>query len=470
MPYSSEKLCAVILAAGEGKRMRSSKPKVLLEVLLKPMLGWVLDAARDAGVSDLCVVTGHLEEQIKAYLGDSAETVTQHERKGTGHAVMMARDFLERHRGGKVLIACGDAPFLSCETITRALEQHNARADAVTVISATLDDPYGYGRIIRNPAGSVKAIVEQKEGTPEQLDVHEVNSGAYWFDVDVLLEVLDPEHLSASGITGEHYLTDAVAAIISIGKGAGAYAAHDKDVVRGANTPKQLHELGELARTKIIDDHLDNGVNIPCTDGVIIGPDVTIGSDTTILPGTVITGKTSIGDGCLIGPTSVIENSVIGKNVHVNASQVRASKVLDGSDIGPYSQLRPDCSVGENCHIGDFVELKNSTIGSGSFISHMSYIGDCDVGVNVNIGCGSVTVNYDGINKHRCSIGDNAFIGCNTNLIAPVSIGANSYTAAGTTVTEDLPEGSMAIGRARAAIKNDWTKERFGTGSDGSQE
>lgn len=457
MSRSDENLCAVILAAGEGKRMRSSKPKVLLEVLLKPMLGWVLDAARNAGVSDLCVVTGHLEEQIKAYLGDTARTVTQRERKGTGHAVMMAREFLEEHRGGKVLIACGDAPFLTSEIITRALEQHNARADACTVISATLDDPFGYGRIIRSPSGAVKAIVEQKEGTPEQLDIREVNSGAYWFDVDALLEVLNPGHLAASGITGEHYLTDAVAAIISIGKGAGAYAAPDREVVMGANTPKQLHDLGEIARTRIINDLLDDGVNIPCTDGVIIGPDVVIGPDTTILPGTVLTGRTTIGSGCLIGPTSVIEDSVIGNKVHVNASQIRGSIVGDGSDIGPYSQLRPDCTVGAGCHIGDFVELKNSTLGNRSVISHMSYIGDSDVGSDVNIGCGSVTVNYDGVRKYRCTIGDGAFIGCNTNLIAPVHIGARTYTAAGTTITDDLPDDAMAIGRARPTIKSDWT-------------
>ena len=455
-------LCAVVLAAGEGKRMKSGKPKVMLEVLLKPMLGWVLDAARGAGVGDVCVVTGHLEEQVKAYLGSDAVTVTQHERKGTGHAVMMAKDFLEAHRGGRVLIACGDAPFLDTATITNALEQHIARGDAVTVISAELDDPFGYGRIIRTADGAVQAIVEQKEGTDEQLAVREVNSGAYWFDVDALLQVLDPGHLAASGITGEHYLTDAVAAIISIGEGAGAYAAHDKEVVMGANTPVQLHNLGELARTRIISDHLESGVNIPCTDGVIIGPDVVIGSDSTILPGTVITGRTVIGDGCLIGPTSVIDNSTIGNKVCINASQVRESTVQEGTDIGPYSQVRPGCTVGTGCHIGNYVELKNTTVGDSTYISHMSYIGDCDVGSEVDIGFGSVTVNYDGINKHRCSIGDRSIIGCNTNLIAPVHLGANTVTAAGTTVTEDIPDGAMAIGRPHTTVKDGWYQKKFG--------
>ena len=332
-------LCAVVLAAGEGKRMNSGKPKVMLEVLLKPMLGWVLDAARAAGVSDVCVVTGYLEEQVKAYLGGSAVTVTQHERKGTGHAVMMARDFLETHRGGRVLIACGDAPFLDSQTITDALEQHIQRGDAVTVISAELDDPQGYGRIIRTSNGSVQAIVEQKEGTPEQLAVREVNSGAYWFDVDALLQVLNPEHLAASGITGEHYLTDAVAALISIGRGAGAYTARTTDVVLGANNPVQLHALGEMARKGIIQQHIANGVAIPCADGVIIGADAQIGRDTVILPGTIITGRCSIGSGCVIGPNSYIHTCTIGNGVTVSASHLSGCTIDDSEKIGPFAAI-----------------------------------------------------------------------------------------------------------------------------------
>ena len=332
-------LCAVVLAAGEGKRMKSGKPKVMLEVLLKPMLGWVLDAARGAGVGDVCVVTGHLEEQVKAYLGTDAVTVTQHERKGTGHAVMMAKDFLEAHRGGRVLIACGDAPFLDTATITSALEQHISRGDAVTVISAELDDPFGYGRIIRTADGAVQAIVEQKEGTAEQLAVREVNSGAYWFDVDALLQVLNPEHLAASGITGEHYLTDAVAAVISIGRGAGAYTAATPDVVLGANNPVQLHELGEMARRRIIDAHIASGIAIPCADGVLIGADAQIGHDTVILPGTILKGRCTVGANCIIGPNAFIDSCAIGDGITVNASNLRGVSVGDGESIGPFASL-----------------------------------------------------------------------------------------------------------------------------------
>ncbi|MBQ9993096.1 MAG: NTP transferase domain-containing protein [Clostridia bacterium] len=336
MALCGDNLCAVVLAAGEGKRMRSSKPKVMLEVLLKPMLGWVLDATREAGIDDICVVTGHLEEQIKAYLGDSTATVSQYERLGTGHAVMMARPFLEQHKGGRVLIACGDAPFLSREVISAALEQHIARGDAVTVISATPDDPTGYGRIIRSADCAVKAIVEQKEGTPEQLEVREINSGAYWFDIDSLLEVLDPEHLAASGITGEHYLTDAVAAIISIGRGAGAYTAPSPDVVLGANNPVQLHDLGEIARKRVLGTLIASGVSIPCTDGVLIGPDVIIGSDTVILPGSVITGRTVIGKGCTIGPSAVLDGCTVGDGACVNASQIKGGAVAENECVGPF--------------------------------------------------------------------------------------------------------------------------------------
>ncbi len=456
---SDSNLCAVILAAGEGKRMNSSRPKVLLEVLLKPMLGWVVDAAHRAGISDICVVTGHKEDMVKAYLGPDIMTVTQTERKGTGHAVMMAREFLEAHRGGKVLIACGDAPFLDYKTVKHALEQHKARGDAATVISASLVDPTGYGRIIREDDGSVQRIVEQKEATLEELAVREVNSGTYWFDVDALLTVLDPEHLKESGITGEHYLTDTIAALIGIGLGAGAYSASSADVVMGANNPVQLHELNEIARQKYITKQVVLGANIPCYDGVIIGPDVTVGPDTSILPGSVITGVTNIGSGCMIGPNATIHDSNIGDNVVVTYSHVRDSNVLEGTDVGPFSQIRPGSTVGPNVHIGTFVEVKNSNIGEGTQVAHLAYIGDCDMGREVNFGCGSITINYDGREKHRTVVGDHAFIGCNTNLKAPVTVGEGAVTAAGTTVTEDVPEGALAIGRVRQENKLGWVEK-----------
>lgn len=335
-------LCAVLLAAGEGKRMRSNKPKVLCEVLLKPMLGWVIDSAKAAGIGDVCVVTGHLEDQVKAYLGDTAATVTQSERLGTGHAVMMAKEFLAAHAGGHVLVACGDAPFLDTKTISAALKQHISRNDAVTVISASLEDPTGYGRIIRKEDGSLAHIVEQKDASAEEWEVREVNSGAYWFNIDALLQVLDTDHIGKSGVTGEYYLTETPAALIKAGYTAGAYEARTPDVVLGANDPKQLYNLGKLARNSVIMKHIESGVSIPCIDGVIISPDAKIGQFTQILPGTIITGKTVIGSCCKIGPNAVIDSCVIGDNAVVNASQVSGVAVEENTVVGPFACIAPD--------------------------------------------------------------------------------------------------------------------------------
>lgn len=465
MSQTSGALCAVILAAGEGKRMHSAKPKVMLEVLLKPMLGWVIDAARSSGISDLCVVTGYGEEVVKGflceYVGDAAETVTQKERKGTGHAVMQARRFLERHAGGQVLVACGDAPFLDTDTISSALRLHTEQGNAVTVISASLDNPFGYGRIIRSANGAVSAIVEQKEGTQEQLAINEVNSGAYWFNIDALLSVLDTEHLPASAVTGEHYLPDAVAALIGKGLNAGAYQASTTDVVLGANDPVQLYELGQTAREHIISGHISNGVSMPCTDSVIIGPDVTIGAGTVVLPGCILTGKTAVGSGCVIGPNTSLTGVTVGDSVKLNNTQAQDCRVLDGCDIGPFTSIRPGCVINSGVRLGSFVEVKNSSVGSGSSVAHLSYIGDSDIGEGVNVGCGCATANFDGRVKERCSIGDGAFIGCHTSLVAPVNLGAGVYTAAGSVITEDVPEDALAISRGKQVNKKGGAKGRF---------
>lgn len=452
-------ICAIVLAAGEGKRMKSKKPKAMMEVLFKPMLGWVIDSVREAGVKDICVVTGHLEEMVKDYLsktyiGEHAcSTVTQTERKGTGHAVMMAKEFLEAHKGGSVLILNGDAPFMDSSNISNSYFYHIGRSSCVTVISAMLDDPTGYGRILRGADGRLLSIVEHKEATLEQLAVKEVNSGAYWFEVDALLSVLDTEHIKCSSVTGEYYLPDAVKLL---GDAADAFTADSASVVMGANDPVQLNELNQIARNHILGGMIAEGVSITCSDGVIIGPDVTIGRGTVILPGTILRGKVAIGEDCTIGPNSLIENSIIHDNVIVNASQIRQSEVFEGTDIGPFSQIRPNCKVGPRVHIGDFVEVKNSVLDEGTKVAHLTYVGDSDIGKRVNFGCGCVTVNYDGQNKARCTVGDDSFIGCNTNLVAPVTIGEGAYTAAGSTITDDVPSDALGIARARQVVKDGW--------------
>lgn len=450
--------CAVVLAAGEGKRMLSKKPKVLFEVLFKPMLDWVCGAVLEAGVGSVCVVTGYEAAQVEKHLGGCFTTVEQTERLGTGHAVMQAKDFLEAHRGENVLVLCGDAPMMDSATIQSAFEQHCSQGNDVTVVSAELCDPTGYGRIVRAKGGAVKAIVEQKDADEETRRITEVNSGAYWFKIDSLLNVLG--RLGNQNAAGEYYLTDAVSLMLSDGGRADAYKAESADVVLGANNRVQLNALNEKARRKVLDRLMEQGVEIPCLDGILVGDDVTVGAETVLLPGTILRGHTVIGCGCVIGPNSLIEDSTVGDGVRLNSVQCYQSRVHDGVTAGPFVHIRPNSELLEGVKIGDFVEVKNSHVGVGTKIPHLTYVGDSDVGAHVNFGCGCVTVNYDGQVKSRCRVGDHAFIGCNTNLIAPVTIGDAAYTAAGSTITDDVEENALAIARARQVNKAGWVKDK----------
>ncbi|MBP3329175.1 MAG: bifunctional UDP-N-acetylglucosamine diphosphorylase/glucosamine-1-phosphate N-acetyltransferase GlmU [Clostridia bacterium] len=451
--------CAVILAAGEGTRMKSSKPKVMAEVLFKPMINWVIDAAKNGGVDDICVVTGYRADLLEAHLDGKYNTVLQSERLGTGHAVMQAREFLLKHKNGNVLILNGDAPLMDSDTIHNALDHHIELKNSATVITANLANPFGYGRIVRNEKRLLKAIVEEKEATDEEKEITEVNSGAYWFKCEDLLKALDKiveQHEEGK----EYYLTDAIEIIIDSHRHASAFKAKSSDVVLGANDRAQLYELNEIARKAVLYDKMRSGVSIPCIDGVIICPDSEIGIDTEILPGTIIKSDSTIGKGCVIGPNSIVENSVIEDGVELNNTQVYSSTVKAGAHIGPFVRIRPDCVVGEKVKIGNFVELKNTTVGDETSIAHLTYLGDADFGKNVNIGCGCATVNYNGKEKNRTVVGDHAFIGCSTYLVAPVTVGDNAYTAAGSVITEDVPEDALALARSRQVIKKDWVKSK----------
>lgn len=335
------KLCSVILAAGEGKRMKSNRPKALSPVLFKPMLRWVMDAAGQSGIQDICVVAGYMREDVEQYLHTlprRSESVFQAERKGTGHAVMMADPFLRRHQGGDVLILNGDAPFIDAQTIQAAHELHLTEGNAVTVISAELENPFGYGRIVRDSeSGMLKAIVEQKDANKRVQSIKEVNSGAYWFDVDALLSVL--YDISNQNAQGEYYLPDAIKLIIQRGLRVNAFTAASSDTVLGANDCLQLYGLNKIARERILHAHMVNGIDIPCTDGVIIGPDVTLESNTTILPGTILRGVTSVGGGCVLGPNTMITDCKIGENVTLNSVQCTSLTIKDGDMIPPFSVL-----------------------------------------------------------------------------------------------------------------------------------
>ena len=451
-----EHACCVVLAAGDGKRMKSQYPKVMCKILDKPMILWVTDSVYKAGISDCCVVVGNNAELISAVLPSGCETVLQAERLGTGHAASMAVPFLQKTGAKDVCVLFGDSPLLSPEELAASLAQHRAQKNHVTLLTARLQNPSGYGRIVRD-GEQVAAIVEQADATPEQLEITEINSGACWFDA-AFLQVFF-QNMTAENKQGEYYLTESVAYARKNGYRTGAYTA-GADAVLGANDRTALAHLNRVVRERIIYQHRRNGVDIPLDDGVLIGPDVTIGQDTTILTGSVILGDSQIGTDCEIGPNSYLANAVVGNHCLVRSSYIDRSTLEDRVRVGPMSNLRPGTILRAGVKIGDFVEVKNSDIGSGTAISHLTYVGDSDVGSECNFGCGVVTVNYDGSQKHRTTVGNRVFVGCNCNLIAPVTLGDNVYAAAGTTITDNVPDGALVIGRSRQTIKPDWAKKK----------
>ncbi|MDR1753534.1 MAG: bifunctional UDP-N-acetylglucosamine diphosphorylase/glucosamine-1-phosphate N-acetyltransferase GlmU [Eubacterium sp.] len=451
---------AIILAAGDGKRMNSAKPKALMNVLFQPMLGWVMDSVEDSGIEqkNITVIVGSNSEQVINYLDSRGNYrhVYQHERKGTGHAVMQAEDILRGDLAGDVLILCGDAPFMNKETISAAYDLHKKEDNDLTVITAKIEPAGNYGRVKRDLINCrLTSIIEMSDCSPEELLINEVNSGAYWFKTEKLLQALP--QLKNNNSSGEFYLTDTV---MLLNQKAGSYMTDDAVIVLGANDRKQLRRLNEIMAEKIYTRHYTAGVDI-IGHNVIIGKDVKIARDTLIMPNTIIKGKTEIGIGCVIGPNTQIDNCVIGENVVLNSVQAFDSTIEDSVKAGPFVHIRPGTILRKGVKIGDFVEVKNSEIGENTALAHLTYIGDSDVGNSVNFGCGCVTANYDGLEKYRTLIGDNAFIGCNTNLIAPVKIGANAAIAAGSTISKDVPDNALAIERAQVNIKENWYKNKL---------
>jgi bifunctional UDP-N-acetylglucosamine pyrophosphorylase/glucosamine-1-phosphate N-acetyltransferase len=460
--------CALVLAGGKGARMKSELPKPMFEILGEPMLEWVLSACERAKIGDICVVKGYNAEVIDSYLqsrvGNKCDTVLQKERMGTGHAVMMAREWLkvklDSCEGAKpnVLILCGDAPFIDEKTISESLAVHQKCKNAVTVITAKVDNPKGYGRIVKKD-GLILGIVEEKDLTDRQHDISEINSGAMWFSIKALLYAL--EEIKPNNSQNEYYLTDSIHILSQAGYNVGSYISENEQVVLGANDRKGLLRLNDIARRSIIDRHLDDGVEFTCIDGVEVGRKVILAPGVKILQGTILKGEVSIGTGSVIGVNTIIENCTVGENCVLNSVQAYDSKIGDNVTVGPFVRIRPGSIIKNGAKIGNFVEVKNSTIGEKTAIAHLTYVGDSDVGANVNFGCGVVTVNYDGKNKYRTTIGDGAFIGCNTNLVAPVKIGNRAYTAAGSTITGDVPDKALAIERGKTYIKENYSDKKL---------
>ena len=451
---------AIIMAGGTSISPNSSIPRVMASVMGKPMIGRVVDAAIASKIMHIITVVPANDISIKEYLvkehPDTLISAVEQERPlGTAHAVLQAERFIRAcaEHGGNVLILNGDTPFMDANTICSSYAHHTNSKNDLTVITANLDKPFGYGRILRNTERKFMGIVEEQDADSITKRVNEISSGTFWVNAEKLLYALYNLKPRANG----HFnLVDVVSAFIESGHQADTYFAPSSDIILGANSRIQLMELNEHAKMQQIEHHLANGVDIPFSDGVIIEPGVEIGADTQILPNTMIRGNTKIGRGCIIGPNSIINDSVIEDNVKLNNVQCYQSKVLSGADIGPFVHIRPNSVVGERVHLGNFVEVKNSTIDTGTKVSHLTYVGDSDVGKRVNFGCGTVTVNYTGKAKFRTTIGDDAFIGCNTNLVAPVKVGNGAYTAAGSTITEDVPADALGIARARQINKLGW--------------
>lgn len=446
----------VVLAAGEGKRMKSDKSKVVFKVCGKEMVNRVIDEAKNAGAKSSLVVVGHKAEMVIKAVGERAQFATQDKQLGTGHAVMQAKEFIEKSEN--VIILSGDTPLITSETLKSLMDMHTEQANSCTVLTACVENPFGYGRVIRDAFGNVEKIVEQKDATAEEAAVCEINSGMYCFNSKELLEALDK--LTNNNAQGEYYLTDTLSIMKGKGLKVGAFVARDAAEIAGVNDRVQLAEAEKMMRRRINTKFALNGVTIIDIDNTYIEDGVTIGSDSTIYPGAIIEKGSVIGENVLIGPSCRIVNSRVGSGCDVYYSTMIDSAVGENTHVGPYAYLRPDSTVGSNCKVGDFVELKNAQLGDGTKVSHLTYIGDATVGCNVNFGCGTVIVNYDGKSKYRTTIGDNAFIGCNSNLVSPVTVNSNAYIAAGSTITDEVPEGSLAIARSRQVIKTDWKDKR----------
>lgn len=448
---------SVILAAGMGTRMKSAMPKVLHKVCGKALCKWVIDASKEAGADMVVTIIGHKADMVRTQIEADTEIAVQAEQKGTGHAVMQASDFI-RETEGSVVILNGDTPLITAETIKKAIKFHDESGNQATVITAILDDATGYGRIVRNAEGNVVKIVEHKDASEEERKINEINSGMYVFDAASLVYALGK--LQPNNAQGEYYLTDTLEILLSSGKKIGAYAIEDNDEIRGINNRIQLNEAETIMRERINRSHMTEGVTMINPSATYIEAGVKIGADTIIGANVELKGSTVIGENCEIGQGSRLENAVIGNGVSVMSSVILDSEIGDNTNVGPFAYVRPNCKVGSNVKVGDFVEIKNSSIDDDTKISHLTYIGDSDVGKNVNFGCGTVTCNYDGTNKYRSEIGDNVFVGCNTNLVSPVKVGDRSYIAAGSTITEDIPEGSLSIARSRQTVKEGWADKK----------
>lgn len=450
-------LAAVVLAAGKGTRMKSEIPKVLFPVAGKPMLQYVIDALTDTGVKDIYIVVGHGSDQVRQTISGPITWVEQKVQLGTGHALAQAAPHLQSYQGN-LLVVLGDTPLLTNRTLSAFIEEHLRNKNAATVLSARVSEPTGYGRIIRGDDGWVQAITEEEDANQKERAIDEINSGVFcfnWAEVGPFLA-----RLTTNNTQGEYYLTDIFSLLVLHGEKTGAFVASDYEEVSGVNDRIQLAKAERSMRSRINQDLMRSGVSMQDPSTVWIDAGVKIGRDTMILPNTHIYGETRIGCTCTIGPDAMLKSCQLGEEVLFHHSVAEESKIGNGTRVGPFAYIRPGSVIGCGVKIGDFVEVKNSLIGDGTKVPHLAYVGDARVGANTNIGCGVITANYDGKEKHLTEIGDEVFVGSNVNLIAPVKIGDGAYVAAGSTINQEVPARALAIARSRQIVKVDWRKEK----------
>ena len=416
-------IMAIVMAAGKGTRMKSKKSKLVQKIYGKEVVKRAVENAKKAGVNEIVAVVGYMKEEVMAVLGNDVKYAYQEEMLGTGHAVMQAKEFLKGKKG-KVLVLNGDVPLIRPETLNKLLEKSIENKEYATLLTAIYDNPTGYGRIVRDEGGNISAIVEEKDTTEEQKEIKEINAGIYCFDIEELLLALDK--ISPNNAQGEYYLTDVIQIMNEKGLKTGAVIVEDNTEILGINDRIQLEMLTKVLQMRINTEQMKKGVTIEDINTTYIYDDVEIGMDTVIHPNTTIKSGVQIGEDC---------------------------------EIGPNAYIREGCKLANNVKIGNFVEIKKAIIGEGTKVPHFIYLGDCKVGKKCNIGCGTITCNYDGFHKSKTIIGNHSFIGSNTNLVAPLTIGDETFIAAGSTITEDVPDYALAIARQRQTNKEDWNKK-----------
>lgn len=459
----------VIMAAGQGTRMKSKTPKVLHKIFDKTMVAHCANTLVDAGANHLIVIVGHgrelVEQEIDSWQFDGVRisVAVQHDQLGTGHAAKMALPHLA-DSDQTIVVMCGDTPLVRSEALQVLVKKHHTYERQLSMFVSQVADSTGYGRIIRDSNNRLQRIVEEKDATPEQKQIKEINPGLYCYTRSAFETSL--AKLNNNNAQNEYYLTDTIEVIYTPdSETVGDCFGENHEDFLGVNNRVQLAQATKTIQNRINHMHMLNGVTMLDPDTTYISMDVTIGPDTIIYPNTTLAGNTHIGEGCHIGPNSTLQDVSVGDYTTITTSTATQATIGNETSVGPYAYLRPGTKLGNHVKIGDFVEIKNATFGDGSKASHLSYIGDATIGSDVNLGCGIITVNYDGQHKHQTVVGDRAFVGCNSNLVAPVTVGQDAYVAAGTTVTKNVEQGALAIGRSRQEIKPNWASKSFSKGN-----